>query len=73
MPRLLPAALAVVRCSRSKVPESVAFALVAHVHPLQGLYGSFFLGVISDLLGRPGVVSGCAGALAAVIRVFAAS
>jgi SulP family sulfate permease len=53
-----------------KVPESVAFSLVAHVHPLQGLYGSFFLGVISDLFGRPGMVSGCAGALAAVIRVF---
>merc|ERR1719421_872741 len=51
-----------------KVPESVAFSLVAHVHPLQGLYGSFFMGVISDALGRPAMVSGCAGALMAVIR-----
>jgi SulP family sulfate permease len=51
-----------------KIPESVAFSLVAHVHPLQGLYGSFFMGVISDALGRPAMVSGCAGALMAVIR-----
>ena len=48
-----------------KVPESVAFSLVAHVHPLQGLYGSFFMGVISDALGRPAMVSGCAGAVGA--------
>lgn len=52
-----------------KVPESVAFSYVAGVHPLQGLYGSFFMGIITGFLGgRPGMISGCAGALAVVIK-----
>lgn len=54
-----------------KVPESVAFSFVAGVHPLQGLYGTFFLGLVCSLIGgRPGMVSGCAGALAVVVRVI---
>jgi len=54
-----------------KVPESVAFSYVAGVHPLQGLYGSFFMGIITGVLGgRPGMISGCAGALAVVIKVI---
>jgi len=52
-----------------KVPESVAFSYVAGVHPLQGLYGSFFMGILTGFLGgRPGMISGCAGALAVVIK-----
>eukprot|EP00928_Gymnodinium_smaydae_P032559 TRINITY_DN23545_c0_g1_i1.p1 TRINITY_DN23545_c0_g1~~TRINITY_DN23545_c0_g1_i1.p1 ORF type:complete len:680 (+),score=108.10 TRINITY_DN23545_c0_g1_i1:54-2093(+) len=54
-----------------KVPESVAFSYVAGVHPLQGLYGSFFMGIITGFLGgRPGMISGCAGALAVVIYII---
>lgn len=52
-----------------QVPESVAFSYVAGVHPLQGLYGSFWMGLSTALLGgRPGMISGCAGALAVVIK-----
>jgi MFS superfamily sulfate permease-like transporter len=51
-----------------KVPESVAFSYVAGVHPLQGLYGSFFMGLTTAIFGgRPGMISGCAGALAVVL------
>mmetsp|Transcript_29259 Transcript_29259/g.63630 ORF Transcript_29259/g.63630 Transcript_29259/m.63630 type:complete len:749 (+) Transcript_29259:73-2319(+) len=53
-----------------KVPESVAFAYLAGVHPLQGLYGSFFMSLVTALIGgRPGMISGCAGALAVVLKV----
>lgn len=52
-----------------QVPESVAFSYVAGVHPMQGLYGSFWMGLTTALLGgRPGMISGCAGALAVVIK-----
>lgn len=52
-----------------QVPESVAFSYVAGVHPLQGLYGSFWMCLTTSLLGgRPGMISGCAGALAVVIK-----
>ena len=45
----------------AQVPESVAFSFVAKVHPLVGLYATFFLGIITALIGgRPGMVSGAA-------------
>ena len=51
----------------AQVPESVAFSFVAKVHPLIGLYATFFLGIITALIGgRPGMVSGAAGAMAVV-------
>lgn len=49
-------------------PECIAFALVAHLHPLMGLYGAFILCTITALFGgRPGMVSGAAGSMAVVI------
>jgi len=50
------------------VPEAVAFALVAQVDPLVGLYAAFFMGLITALLGgRPGMISGATGAIAVVL------
>lgn len=50
------------------VPEAIAFALIAHVSPLTGLYAAFFICIITSLTGgRPGMISGAAGALAVVM------
>ncbi|MCL4105167.1 UNVERIFIED_CONTAM: hypothetical protein GTU68_018874 [Idotea baltica] len=50
------------------VPEAVAFAFVADVHPLVGLYAAFLVGLITALIGgRPGMISGATGALAVVM------
>lgn len=49
------------------VPEAIAFAFVAHVHPLIGLYAAFMVSLITSLIGgRPGMISGATGALAVV-------
>ena len=49
------------------VPEAVAFAFVAGVDPLVGLYAAFIVGLITSLFGgRPGMISGATGALAVV-------
>lgn len=54
----------------AQVPESVAFSFVAGVNPQVGLYATFFLGLITALIGgRPGMVSGAAGAMAVVARI----
>jgi len=50
------------------VPEALAFALVAHVNPLTGLYAAFMMCLITALTGgRPGMISGATGAIAVVI------
>lgn len=50
------------------VPEAVAFAFVAGVDPLVGLYGAFIMGIITALFGgRPGMISGATGAMAVVM------
>ena len=50
------------------VPEAVAFAFVAGVAPLVGLYAAFIVGLITALIGgRPGMISGATGALAVVM------
>ena len=50
------------------VPEAVAFAFVAGVNPLVGLYAAFFIGLITAVFGgRPGMISGATGALAVVM------
>ena len=50
------------------VPEAVAFAFVAGVDPLVGLYGAFMVGLITSIFGgRPGMISGATGALAVVM------
>ncbi|MHC4849226.1 MAG: SulP family inorganic anion transporter [Planctomycetota bacterium] len=50
------------------VPEAIAFAFVAGLEPLVGLYSAFIVGLITALFGgRPGMISGATGALAVVI------
>jgi SulP family sulfate permease len=50
------------------VPEAVAFAFVAGVNPLVGLYAAFLVGLITAVGGgRPGMISGATGALAVVM------
>jgi SulP family sulfate permease len=50
------------------VPEAVAFAFVADIDPIIGLYGAFMMGLITALFGgRPGMISGATGALAVVM------
>ena len=55
------------------VPEAVAFAFVAGVHPLVGLYAAFIVGLITACFGgRPGMISGATGALAVVMVALVA-
>src|SRR5688500_18388972 len=50
------------------VPEAVAFAFVANVEPLVGLYAAFMMCLITAVfVGRPGMISGATGALAVVM------
>ncbi len=50
------------------VPEAVAFALIAGLPPLTGLYAAFMMGLVTSILGgRPGMISGATGAVAVVI------
>jgi SulP family sulfate permease len=55
------------------VPEAVAFAFVAGVEPLVGLYAAFLVGLITAVVGgRPGMISGATGALAVVMVALVA-
>ncbi len=55
------------------VPEAIAFALIAGLSPLTGLYAAFVMGLITSILGgRPGMISGATGAVAVVIVSLAA-
>ncbi len=55
------------------VPEAIAFAFVAGVSPLIGLYSAFFLGLITAVVGgRPGMISGATGAMAVVVVALVA-
>ena len=55
------------------VPEAVAFAFVAGVDPLVGLYAAFMVGLITSIFGgRPGMISGATGALAVVMVALVA-
>lgn len=66
--RLRADVLAGLTTSFALLPECIAFALVAHLNPLMGLYGAFILCTLTALLGgRPGMVSGAAGSMAVVI------
>ncbi len=50
------------------VPEAIAFALIAHVSPLTGLYAAVLVSFITSAFGgRPGMISGATGALAVVM------
>jgi SulP family sulfate permease len=66
-------ALAGLTTSFALVPECIAFALVAHLNPLAGLYGAFFICTLTALFGgRPGMISGAAGSMAVVIVALVA-
>jgi len=66
-------ALAGLTTSFALVPECIAFALVAHLNPLTGLYGAFFICTITAIFGgRPGMISGAAGSMAVVIVALVA-
>jgi SulP family sulfate permease len=55
------------------VPEAIAFAFVAGVEPLVGLYAAFMVGLITACIGgRPGMISGATGALAVVMVALVA-
>ncbi len=55
------------------VPEAVAFAFVAGVEPLVGLYAAFLVGLLAAILGgRPGMISGATGAMAVVMVALVA-
>jgi SulP family sulfate permease len=50
------------------IPEAVAFAFVAGIDPLVGLYGAFMMGIVTAMFGgRPGMISGATGAMAVVM------
>lgn len=54
------------------IPEAVAFALIAGLSPLTGLYAAFVMGLVTAILGgRPGMISGATGAIAVVIVALA--
>lgn len=55
------------------VPEAIAFAFVAGVSPVIGLYSAFFIGLIAAVCGgRPGMISGATGAMAVVVVALVA-
>ena len=44
------------------VPEAIAFAFVAGISPVIGLYGAFIMGLVTAVFGgRPGMISGATG------------
>ena len=56
------------------VPEAIAFAIIAGLSPLTGLYAAFSMGLITSIFGgRPGMISGATGAVAVVIVDLAKS
>ncbi len=56
------------------VPEAIAFALLAGLSPLTGLYAAFMMGLVTSIFGgRPGMISGATGAVAVVILALAIS
>ena len=56
------------------VPEAVAFAFMAGLSPLVGLYAAFVMGLVTSIFGgRPGMISGATGAVAVVIVALAQS
>jgi len=60
--------LAGLTVSLALVPEAIAFAFVAGVAPMVGLYAAFIVGLVTAVLGgRPGMISGATGALAVVM------
>ena len=60
--------LAGLTVAMTMIPESLSFAILAGFPPLVGLYGAFIMGLVTAILGgRPGLVSGGAGATVIVL------
>lgn len=60
--------LAGLTVAMTMIPESLSFAIVAGFPPLMGLYASFIAGLITAVFGgRPGMISGGAGATVIVL------
>ncbi len=60
--------LAGLTVSMTMIPESLAFAILAGFDPLVGLYGAFIMGLITSIFGgRPGLISGGAGATVIIL------
>src|SRR5690554_2290912 len=56
------------------IPEALAFALIAGLSPLTGLYAAFTMGLVTSIFGgRPGMISGATGAVAVVIAALSFS
>jgi SulP family sulfate permease len=54
------------------VPEAIAFAIIAGLSPLTGLYAAFMMGIVTSIFGgRPGMISGATGAVAVVLVALA--
>ncbi len=66
--------LAGVTVAMTMIPESLSFAILAGLSPLTGLYAAFLMGIVTAILGgRPGMVSGGAGATVVVLIALASS
>lgn len=60
--------LAGLTVAMTMIPESLSFAILAGFPPLVGLYGAFIMGLITAIFGgRPGLISGGAGATVIVL------
>ena len=56
------------------IPEAVAFAFIAGLDPLIGLYAAFMMGLVTSIFGgRPGMISGATGAVAVVLVALSKS
>ncbi|PRD47846.1 SulP family inorganic anion transporter [Sphingobacterium haloxyli] len=66
--------LAGLTVAMTMVPESLSFAILAGLSPLTGLYAAFLMGIVTAILGgRPGMVSGGAGATVVVLIALAST
>lgn len=66
--------LAGLTVAMTMIPESLSFAILAGLSPLTGLYAAFLMGLVTAVFGgRPGMVSGGAGATVVVLMALAAS
>src|SRR5690606_29976157 len=63
--------LAGLTVAMTMIPESLSFAILAGLPPLTGLYAAFLMGLVTAVLGgRPGMVSGGAGATIVVLMAL---
>lgn len=60
--------LAGLTVAMTMIPESLSFAILAGLSPIVGLYAAFLMGLVTAILGgRPGMISGGAGATVVVL------